>query len=63
VVPEDVGISQIQMLTGVLRIFHLWSLRIPGRPPASFLIVLIGIWTYFAVGRCCWTPASGVAPW
>jgi hypothetical protein len=44
VVPEDVGISQIRMLTGVLRIFHLWSLPIPGRPAASFLIVLIGIW-------------------
>ena len=51
VVPEDVGISQIRMLTGVLRIFHLWSLPIPGRPAASFLLVLIGIWAYFAVGR------------
>ena len=51
VVPEDVGISQIRMLTGVLRMFHLWSLPIPGRPAASFLLVLIGIWTYFAVGR------------
>ena len=38
VVPEDVGISQIRML-------------IPGRPAASFLIVLIGIWAYFVVGR------------
>ena len=27
VVPEDVGISQIRMLTGVLRIFHLWCFR------------------------------------
>jgi len=51
VVPEDVGISQIRMLTGVLRIFHLWSLPIPGRPAASFLLVLIGIWVYFVVGR------------
>ena len=51
IVPEDVGISQIRMLTGVLRIFHLWSLPIPGRPAASFLIVLIGLWAYFAVGR------------
>jgi hypothetical protein len=51
VIPEDVGISQIRMPTGVLRMFHLWSLKIPGRPAASFLIVLIGIWTYFAVGR------------
>jgi hypothetical protein len=51
VVPEDVGISQIRMLTGVLRIFHLWSLPIPGRPAASFLLVLIGIWAYFVVGR------------
>jgi hypothetical protein len=51
VVPEDVGVSQIRMLTGVLRMFHLWSLQIRGRPAASFLLVLIGIWTYFAVGR------------
>jgi len=51
VVPEDVGISQIRMPTGVLRIFHLWSLPIPGRPAASFLIVLIGLWAYFAIGR------------
>jgi hypothetical protein len=50
VVPEDVGISQIRMLTGVLRIFHLWSLPIPGRPAASFLLVMIGIWAYFVVG-------------
>jgi hypothetical protein len=32
VIPEDVGISQIRMLTGVLRMFHLWSLPIPGPP-------------------------------
>ena len=51
VIPEDVGVSQIRMLTGVLRMFHLWSMKIPGRPASSFLIVLIGIWTYFAVGR------------
>ena len=54
VVPEDVGISQIRMLTGVLRIFHLWSLPIPGRPAASFLLVLIGIWpTSWLVVGCC----------
>jgi hypothetical protein len=51
VVPEDVGINQVRMLTGILRIFHLWSLPIPGRPAASFLIVLITIWAYFALGR------------
>jgi hypothetical protein len=51
VVPEDVGVSQIRMLTGVLRMFHLWSLPIPGRPAASFLLVLLGIWAYFVVGR------------
>jgi hypothetical protein len=51
VVPEDVGVSQIRMLTGVLRMFHLWSLPIPGRPASGFLIVLIGIWAYFVVGR------------
>jgi len=51
VVPEDVGISQIRMLTCVLRMFHLWSLPIPGRPALGFLIVLIGIWAYFVVGR------------
>jgi hypothetical protein len=51
VIPEDVGVSQIRMLTGVLRMFHLWSMKIPGRPASSFLIVLIGIWIYFAVGR------------
>jgi len=27
VVPEDVGVSQIRMLTGVLRMFHLWPCR------------------------------------
>jgi len=36
--------SQIRMLTGVLRMFHVWSLKIPGRPASSFLIVLTGIW-------------------
>jgi hypothetical protein len=51
VVPEDVGISQSRMLTGVLRMFHLWSLPIPGRPASGFLLVLIGIWVYFVVGR------------
>jgi hypothetical protein len=51
VIPEDVGVSQIRMLTGVLRMFHLWSLPIPARPAASFLLVLIGIWIHFAVGR------------
>lgn len=51
VVPEDVGISQSRMLTGVLRMFHLWSLPIPGRPAASFLLILIGISAYFVVGR------------
>ena len=44
VVPEDVGISQIRMLTGVLRTSHLWSLPIPGHPAASFLIVLASAW-------------------
>jgi hypothetical protein len=51
VVPEDVGLSQIGMLTGVLRIFHLWKLEIPGSPAANFGIVLLGICGYFAAGR------------
>jgi hypothetical protein len=51
VVPEDVGLSQIGMLTGMLRIFHLWKLEIPGSPAANFGIVLLGICGYFAAGR------------
>lgn len=50
VVPEDVGLSQIRMLTGVLRIFHLWKLEIPGSPAANFGIVLLAVSGYFAAG-------------
>ena len=51
VVPEDVGISQARMLTGVLRIFHLWTLQLPGSPAMNFVVVLLAIGAYFAGGR------------
>jgi hypothetical protein len=51
VVPEDVGITQARMLTGVLRILHLWTLQLPGSPAINFVIVLGTIAAYFAGGR------------
>src|SRR5215216_5093977 len=55
VVPEDVGVSQIRMLTGLLRMFHLWGLDLPAGPTSNVLIVLLAVGGFMAVGR--WLPA------
>jgi hypothetical protein len=39
--PEDVGISQLRMLTGALRFVHLWALSLPGSPLTNILLFML----------------------
>jgi hypothetical protein len=41
VTPEEVGIGQLQMLTGTSRIVHLWILDVPGSPAVNLAAVFL----------------------
>jgi hypothetical protein len=43
VTPEDVGIGQLQMLTGASRVIHLWKLDVPGSPATNLVAVFVGV--------------------
>jgi hypothetical protein len=41
VAPEDVGLTQIRMLSSMFRFIHLWVWSIPGSPGTNMLILLL----------------------